>query len=136
MPRKKIPAELAIFPVPWYNGGMSKSKQARFHAKSRETVLKKGMMDFSVTGEYKHFVAGDAVLTDERFHFDADLGTGEALSFDIPLQSIGCVRKVGVPFFTQSMLISADERDYRLNAVFVGRWVKAVERARAAARAE
>lgn len=113
---------------------MSKKKKARFTARSKETVLKRGMMDFCVTGGYRHFAAGDAVLTDERFHFDADLSTGELLSFELPLKEIKAVEKIGVPFFTQSMLITADSGKYRLNAVFVGRWVKAISRAVQAAR--
>lgn len=108
---------------------MSKLKKARFTVRSRETVLKRGMMDYCVTGGYRHFAAGDAVLTDERFHFDADLSTGDMISFELPLKEINAVEKIGVPFFTQSMLITADSGQYRLNAVFVGRWVRAISRA-------
>lgn len=108
---------------------MSKGKKARFTVRSKETVLKRGMMDYCVTGGYRHFAAGDAVLTDERFHFDADISAGERLSFELPLKEINAVEKIGVPFFTQSMLITADSGQYRLNAVFVGRWVKAISRA-------
>lgn len=111
---------------------MSKSKRAKFHVKSRETVLKKGMMDYSVSGEYKHFLAGDAILTDERFFFGAELTTGEYVAVEIPLTSVYVVEKIGVPFFTQSMLITTDDRQYRFNATFVGRWVKAIRAAKAA----
>ena len=113
---------------------MSKGKQARFHVKSHETVLKKGMMDYCITGKYGHFAAGDAVLTDERFYFGADLPSGEYLSFEFPLAQIYVVEAVGVPFFTRSMLVTTDEKQYRLNAFFVGRWVRAVRRAVAAAK--
>ena len=113
---------------------MSKGKQARFHVKSRETVLKKGMMDYCITGKYSHFVAGDAVLTDERFFFGAELQTGEYLSFEFPLAQVYAVEAVGVPFFTRSMMVTTDEKQYRLNAFFVGRWVRAVRRAVEAAK--
>ena len=113
---------------------MSKGKKAQFTLRSRETLLKRGMMDYCVTGSYRHFAAGDAYLTDERFHFHADFSTGECISFELPLKEINAVQKIGVPFFTQSMLITADSGQYRLNATFVGRWVKAVSRAVFAAR--
>ncbi len=113
---------------------MSKSKRARFHVKARENIIKRGMMDYSATGQYSHFIAGDAVLTDERFFFGAELPTGEYLSFELPLPQIYSVEKIGVPFFTRSMVLTTDEKQYRLNAAFVGRWVKAVRRAAEAAR--
>ena len=113
---------------------MSKSKQARFHVRARETVLKKGMMDYSLTGQFSHFVAGDAILTDERFFFGAELSSGEYLSFEFPLAQVYSVEKIGVPFFTQSMFVTTDEKQYRLNAFFVGRWVKALRRAALKAR--
>ncbi len=113
---------------------MSKGKQARFHLKSHETLLKKGMMDYCVTGEYRHFVAGDAYLTDARFFFGAELETGEYLSFECPLPHIYSVEAIGVPFFTRSMLVATDEKSYRLNAFFVGRWVRALNRALAASK--
>ncbi len=113
---------------------MSKGKQARFHVKARETVLKRGLMDYCITGQYRHFVGGEGILTDERFFFGADLQTGEYLSFEIPLAEIYAVDKIGVPFFTRSMLVTTDGKQYRLNAFFVGRWVKPLRRAAAAAK--
>ncbi len=112
---------------------MSKGKKARFNVRSREKVLKRGMMDYCITGEYKHFVAGDAILTDERFFFGAELPSGEYLSFEFPLSEIYAVEKIGVPFFTQSMRITTDGKQYRLNATFVRRWVKAIDAARSGA---
>ena len=83
---------------------MSKSKRARFHVRAKETILKRGMVDYSMTGQYKTFVPGDAFLTDERFYFEAKLDSGELFSFEIPLVQIYDVRMVGVPLFTRSML--------------------------------
>ena len=82
---------------------MSKSKRARFHLKSGETILKKGMMDYCSTGAYSHFIPGDSVLTDTRFHFDAELGIGEPYSIDLPLTEIYAVEKIGIPFLTRSL---------------------------------
>lgn len=114
---------------------MSKSKRARFHVRAKETILKRGMVDYSMTGQYKTFVPGDAFLTDERFYFEAKLDSGELFSFEIPLGQIYDVRMVGVPLFTRSMLLVTDEREFRINAMFAGRWVKAINAAREAARA-
>ncbi len=113
---------------------MSKGKQARFHLKSGETLKKSGMMDYCITGGYAHFVAGDAYLTDRRFFFSAELAGGELLSFDVPLGHVYAVETAGVPFLTRSMRLCADEGVYRLNAFFVGRWVRAVRRAVSEAR--
>ena len=81
---------------------MSKTKKARFQQRARETILKKGMMDYSAEGRYMHFIAGDAVLTDERFYFGANLETGEYFTFEFALTEVYAVEKIGVPFFTQS----------------------------------
>lgn len=108
---------------------MSKGKKARFRVKSDEKILKSGMMDYCITGGYGHVAQGDAILTDERFFFGADIGHGEYLSFEIPLKDVYDVQKTGVPFFTRSMLLMTDGNRYRLNAFMVGRWVKAVRRA-------
>ena len=113
---------------------MSKSKRARFHLKSGETILKKGMMDYCSTGAYSHFIPGDSVLTDMRFHFDAELGVGEPYSIDLPLTEIYAVEKIGIPFLTRSMRILTDRGSYRFNAFFVGRWYKPVKKAVEAAR--
>ena len=101
---------------------MSKSKRARFHLKSGEIILKKGMMDYCAAGSYAHAVQGDAVLTDTRFHFYAQLTTGEIYTVEIPLSEIYGVEKIGVPFFTRSLCIATDRGNYRFNAFFVGRW--------------
>ena len=111
---------------------MSKAKQARFHLKSGETLLKKGMMDYSTTGGYNHFVPGDGYLTDRRFHFDADLSAGEFISIDIPLADIYEVKKIGVPFFTRSILLVTDRRNLRFNAFWPERWARPLRRAIAA----
>ncbi len=111
---------------------MSKSKQAKFHLRAKETVLRRGMMDYGMTGGYNHFVQGDAVLTNERFHFEAELTTGELVTFEIPLGEIYAVEKAGIPFLTRSMMIYTDGHAFRLNAVFVGRWVKSLKEAIAA----
>ena len=115
---------------------MSKSKRARFHLRSGETILKQGMMDYCATGGYAHFVPGEAVLTDERFHFYAELTTGELYTVEIPLADMYAVEKIGVPFLTRSMRIITDRGVYRFNAFFVGRWYKPVKRAADAARAQ
>ena len=113
---------------------MSKGKRARFSLRAHENILKKGMMDFCMTGQYRYFAAGDAVLTDQRLYFGAELSTGEYVTFDLPLVHIFAVEKIGVPFFTRSMLVTTDERQYRLNAFFVGRWVRPLRRAVEAAK--
>ena len=107
---------------------MSK-KTAQFRIKPRETILKRGMMDYCVTGRYSHAAAGNAILTDERFLFVADLPSGERLAVECPLEHIYSVEKTGVPFFTRSMIVVTDEGRYRLNAFLVGRWIKALRRA-------
>lgn len=112
---------------------MSKAKRARFHLKRGEVLIKQGMMDFSVSGRYAHFLAGNAYLTNERFYFASDASAGEFLTFELPLADISFVGKVGIPFLTRSMLIVADGRRYRLNAFFVGRWVMPLRRAVASA---
>ena len=114
---------------------MSKSKRARFHLRSGETILKQGMMDYCSTGKYMPFAPGDSILTDERFHFDATLPSGEKFSLDIPLAEILAVEKVGIPFLTRSMRILTGRGDHRFNAFFVGRWYKPVRKAVQAARA-
>ncbi len=108
---------------------MSKRKRAKFHLGKGETLLKQGMMDYAVTGQYRYFAAGDATLTDRRFYFYADLSTGEVISFDLPLGEIYAVEKIGIPFLTRSMRLVTDRGSFRLNAFFVGRWVKAVRAA-------
>ncbi len=108
---------------------MSKSKRARFHLRSGEIILKQGMMDYCSTGKYTPFAPGDSVLTNERFHFDAALPSGEKYSIDIPLGDIRAVEKVGIPFLTRSMRILTGRGDYRFNAFFVGRWYTPVKRA-------
>lgn len=115
---------------------MSKGKKVRFSLRAHETIVKKGMMDFCMTGQYRYFAAGDAVLTDRRLYFGAELATGEYVTFDIPLEHILSVEKIGVPFFTRSMLVTTDEKKFRLNAFFVGRWVKPLRRAVEAAKAK
>lgn len=114
---------------------MSKAKRARFHLKSGETILKKGMMDYCAAGGYAHAVQGGAVLTDTRFHFYAQLTTGEIYTVEIPLSEIYGVEKIGVPFFTRSLCIVTDRGNYRFNAFFVGRWCKPVRAAAEKARA-
>lgn len=114
---------------------MSKSKRARFHLRSGESILKQGMMDYCSTGKYMPFAPGDSILTDERFHFDATLPSGEKFSLDIPLAEILAVEKVGIPFLTRSMRILTGRGDHRFNAFFVGRWYKPVRKAVQAARA-
>ena len=86
---------------------MSKSKRARFHLKS-----------YCAAGGYAHAVQGDAVLTDTRFHFYAQLTTGEIYTVEIPLSEIYGVEKIGVPFFTRSLCIATDRGNYRFNAFF------------------
>lgn len=112
---------------------MSKSKQARFHAKAGERILKQGMMDFCPLGGYGHAVPGDAVLTDRRFHFYAE--TDNVYAVEIPLDAVYAVEKIGVPFLTRSLRIVTDRAAYRFNAFFVGRWYRPVRRAAEAARA-
>ena len=114
---------------------MSKGKKVRFTLRAQETIIKKGMMDFCMTGQYRYFAAGDAILTDRRLYFGAELSTGEYVTFDIPLEHIFAVEKIGVPFLTRSMLVTTDEKQYRLNAFFVGRWVKPLKSAVEAAKA-
>lgn len=109
---------------------MSKGKKARFHIKKGERLLKKGMMDYCVTGRYGHAAMGDAFLTDSRFYFGAELhDSKEYLSLEIPLKEINMVTKKGVPFLTRSVLVIADGRPYRFNAFIPGRWVKAIRKA-------
>lgn len=114
---------------------MSKKKQAHFHVRSHETVLKKGFMDYCITGGYSHFVSGDAILTDERFFFGAQLPEGDYLAIEFPLTEIFAVERIGVPFFTRSMLVTTDEKRYRFNAFFVIRWARALQRAMEKAKA-
>lgn len=115
---------------------MSKAKRAKFRLRAEETVIKRGMMDYLPTGRYAHFVPGDAVLTDARFYFEAGLAAGEAYIVEIPLAGIYAVEKIGVPFLTRSLRILTDRGDHRFNALFVGRWYKALRRAISAARVE
>ncbi len=115
---------------------MSKGKRRRFHLKSGETLVKRGMMDFCVTGEYRFFVAGDAILTDKRFYFGGDDGGGDEITLEVPLSSVYFVSLTGIPCLTRSILLETDRGRYRLNAVFPSRWKKAIERAVAAAKAE
>lgn len=92
-------------------------------------------MDYCAAGSYAHAVQGDAVLTDTRFHFYAQLTTGEIYTVEIPLSEIYGVEKIGVPFFTRSLCIATDRGNYRFNAFFVGRWCKPVRAAAEKARA-
>ena len=108
---------------------MSKGKRARFHLKSGERIVKHGLMDYCMTGQYRHFVAGDAVLTDTRFYFGAELETGEYLSFDLPLSEIVSVERTGIPLLTRSILIVCGGRAYRLNSFVSGSWIKALRSA-------
>ena len=115
---------------------MSKGKRARFHLKSGERILKQGLMDYCMMGQYRHFVAGDAVLTDARFYFGAELETGDHLSFELPLCEIESVERTGVPLFTRSILIVCGGRTYRLNSFVSGGWIKALKSALEAAKAQ
>ena len=66
----------------------------------------------------------------------AGLAAGEAYIVEIPLAGIYAVEKIGVPFLTRSLRILTDRGDHRFNALFVGRWYKALRRAISAARVE
>jgi len=106
---------------------MSKGKQARFHIKNSETLIKKGMMDYCLTGGFGHSVMGDAYLTDRRFFFGAEIKrTGEYISFEL--------EKVGIPVLTRSLSINAGGRRYRLNVFPMQGWIKAIRRAAEIAR--
>ncbi len=123
---------------------MSKGKQARFHIKNSETLIKKGMMDYCLTGGFGHSVMGDAYLTDRRFFFGAEIKrTGEYISFELSLTEVDAVEKVGIPVLTRSIVIITDEKRYRFNVFPIGGWLKklhevkrAYDEARAAARRE
>ena len=115
---------------------MSKGKRARFHLKSGERIIKHGLMDYCMMGKYRHFVAGDAVLTDTRFYFGAELETGEYLSFEFPLSEIESVERTGIPLFTRSILIVSGGRSYRLNSFVSGSWIKALKAALEATKAQ
>ena len=101
---------------------MSKGKQARFHIKNSETLIKKGMMDYCLTGGFGHSVMGDAYLTDRRF------------SFELSLTEVDAVEKVGIPVLTRSLSINAGGRRYRLNVFPMQGWIKAIRRAAEIAR--
>ena len=111
---------------------MSKRKMARFKLKNGETLIKKGMMDYCVTGGYGHSAMGDAFLTDQRFYFSADLKSGEFLYFELPLGEIHEIKKTGIPVLTRSILLIADGRPYRLNVFPMRGWLKKLRTAVAA----
>ncbi len=114
---------------------MSKGKQARFHIKNSETLIKKGMMDYCLTGGFGHSVMGDAYLTDRRFFFGAEIKrTGEYISFELSLTEVDAVEKVGIPVLTRSLSIIAGGRRYRLNVFPMQGWIKAIRRAAEIAR--
>ena len=115
---------------------MSKGKRARFHLKSGERIIKQGLMDYCMMGRYRHFVAGDAVLTDTRFYFGAELETGEYFSFELPLCELQSVERTGIPLLTRSILIVCGGRAYRLNSFVSGSWIKALKSAWEAAKAQ
>ncbi len=109
---------------------MSKRKKAHFRLQKGETLLKKGMMDYCMTGGYGHAAMGDAYLTDARFFFGAELKSSrEYLSFEIPLNDIYEVKKTGIPILTRSILIVADGREYRFNVFPMRGWISAIGKA-------
>lgn len=89
---------------------MSKRKMARFKLQRGETLLKKGMMDYCVSGGFWHSAMGDAWLTDRRFYFGAALKSGEYLYFELPLSEIAEITKKGIPLLTRSILIVSGGR--------------------------
>ncbi len=116
---------------------MGKNRQKYFHLKKGETLIKKGMMDYCVTGGYGHAAMGDAWLTDRRFYFAADVRrTGHQLVVEIPLNEINEVTKTGVPVLTRSILVVADGRPYRFNVFPMGGWIRAITRAAESYRAQ
>ena len=108
---------------------MSKRKMARFKLQKEETLIKKGMMDYSATGGFWHSVMGDAHLTDRRFYFGADLKSGEYLYFELPLSEIQEIKKTGIPLLTRSILIVSGDRSYRLNVFPMRGWLNKLKTA-------
>lgn len=108
---------------------MSKRKMARFKLQKEETLIKKGMMDYCVSGGFWHSVMGDAWLTDRRFYFGADLKSGEYLHFELPLPEIDEIAKKGIPLLTRSILIVSGGRSYRLNVFPIHGWLKNLKKA-------
>ncbi len=108
---------------------MSKRKMAAFKLRKGETLLKKGLMDYCVTGGYGHAAMGESYLTDERFFFSADLKSGEYLTVEIPLSEINAVGRMGVPLLTRSLYVIADGRQYRFNVFLIFRWLCAIKKA-------
>lgn len=113
---------------------MSKGKKYRFHLQKGETLIKKGAMDYCITGKFTHSAMGNVWLTDKRFYFGADLKSGDYLYFEIPLEEINEVGKVGIPVLTRSIQLTTDGRKYRLNVFPMGGWLKKIRAATEAVR--